>query len=108
MASDQAESSVPAASTSAPIKKGQSMLSKKRYTQIEEKFKEILGDREDSDKVLGRLLAEFREIMQFDPDGPTYGARDTSKVIERQKARNIAIKDLANLVRSQLKDNSLP
>eukprot|EP00798_Chlamydomonas_sp_ICE-L_P029750 gene29750-biopygen5520 len=58
-------------SADAPMKRGQSMLSKRRYRQIEEKFKEILiGDsKEENDGVLlSRLLTEFREIMQFDPE----------------------------------------
>jgi hypothetical protein len=93
------------------MKRGQSMLSKRRYRQIEEKFKEILllgGSREENDDgvLLGRLLTEFREIMQFDPEGPTYGARDTAKQCEYQRNRNIAIKDLAKMVRERLKDES--
>jgi len=93
----------------APMKKGQSMLSKRRYRQIEEKFKEILigvSKEENEGVILARLLTEFREIMQFDPEGPTYGARDTAKQCEYQRNRNMAIKDLAKIVREKLKEES--
>ena len=96
-------------SADAPMKRGQSMLSKRRYRQIEEKFKEILiGDSKELNEgvLLSRLLTEFREIMQFDPEGPTYGARDKAKQCEYHRNRNIAIKDLATMVRSKLKDES--
>jgi hypothetical protein len=97
------------ANANAPLKRGQSMLSKRRYRQIEEKFKEILvtDNREENDGVLlDKLLTEFREIMQFDPEGLTYGARDKEKQCEYHRNRNIAIKDLATMVRSKLKDES--
>lgn len=86
-------------------KRGQALLSKRRYALLEQGFKDILQDRclhGQEDDALNKLMVHIQETLQFDPDASTYASRDTKKVIERQRVRNTAIKDLAGLLRSKL------
>jgi len=57
--------------------------------------------------MLEMLLKHIQETLQFDPKASTYAARDAKKVIDRQRERNVAIKDIAKLVRSQLKEKAV-
>jgi len=98
-----------ASNSTTGCKRVQALLSKKRYALLESGFKDILKERcmqGREDETLQMLLKHIQETMQFDPQASTYAARDARKLIDRQRERNASIKDIAKMLRSQLKEKN--
>lgn len=68
------------------VKKGASMLSKKRFQQINTMLHDVIQDQE----LVERVLTSIKEIMQFDPDvsqyrGYTKDRGDATKAYRQRK-----------------------
>jgi hypothetical protein len=98
------------ATTSSPssvVVPGQGAMSKIKYIRINEEIKRILqeDDHVSPETTHDLIMKCIRDTIHFDPKGPTYGIRDKKKIAQYQKDRNIAIRDIASILRNNIIDN---
>jgi len=80
--------------------KGISTLSKKRYFELEERVKSILGDRCEAEA--GMVMKAMREIMKFDPNVSRYSEEVREALGESCRKWRQRNKEEKNAARQQL------
>lgn len=61
----------------------QSVMTKKRYQELAESFREITG----SEALTARCMEELRRVMKFDPEQKRYTPEMGKKIVERRKKK---------------------
>eukprot|EP00798_Chlamydomonas_sp_ICE-L_P025400 gene25400-biopygen19868 len=92
---------------SSPIRSEQAAMSKIKYARIHEEINRILQEDHVSTETTHELIMKcIRDTIHFDPKGPTYGIRDKKKIAQGQKDRNIAIRDIASILRKNIDNDN--